>query len=509
MILITEYPRRNNAQKAGLVSRWVASSHPVIYRMQRVDYSANAATDNGLGFLKFTVVSNNPPDFEVGDTIRITSAPPFSAYSLAAEVTALAVFHTSFDVTVDAPFTVNNPLYILVNRPDYRLAVDVYEYNAAGTISKKIATTYWRPDPSGLLIVDVSQYVGKDITPKNLSPYNVLNWREENGMARFYIKWTEMFTGASGTTFGDPPDIYGMIRSAKNLGDIYGQNLGAFVPYADNDAAITNRAKFLTDFEEPTYWPGYPWDIGFVYAETIQGQDITLEEDRNTGATTAGHQDANINRTQCPGLNRLRPIFPSDSPAYEANVDSLTIWLEIGGVAVEEYVEEGYVDADYVETVPETVPGSITPYRITEEKTIRVNQKCHATPLYISWIGKVGRNYWLFDGAKTYTTPNKAGGEYQTEPLDLAAAQQREMVISRTSADVIKVGAIVDENDYKGLKTLAGSSFIQIYTPETTATNGGWLTVKLKSGSFDYDTKEDRAEIKLEFELPEFYNIVN
>lgn len=504
MILVNQTPARPNAQKSSLSSKWLGSVHPILFNMQRVDYYANSAQNDGLGNLKFTVISNTGPDFAIGDTIKIASAPPFIAYNISAEVTALVVNPTSFDVTVASPYTVNNPLYILINRPDYRLEVEIFEFKPASNAFLSVAKSLWRPDPKGLALVDVSAYIGKDMDHRNASAYNVRNWKDQNATSRFYILWREYYTGSAANQYGSPADIYSVAKVAKQVGDQYGQNLGEFIPYADNDAAITNRAKFLTDFEEPTYWPGYPWDIGFVYAETIQGQDITLEEDRiDAGGNVIGHEDDNIDKTQSLAVNRLRPIFPSDSPAYAGQVAALKIWLELGGVSVEDYVAEDYVLDGYTATVPPVAPGPVTPYRITEEKTIRVNQACHASPVYLSWCGPLGRNYWLFDGVKTYNTPSKSLGDYQNEPLDLATAEERERNIGRSSGDVIKLGAIVDGNDYRGLKTIAGSPFVQLWT------GSGWKTVSVKNASFDYDTKEDRAEVKIEIELPEFYNTVN
>jgi hypothetical protein len=509
MILITERPSRTNAQKPSLISKWSAIEHPIIFRMQRVDFVANTTADDGFGKLKLLIISATVPDLSVGDLIKVISQPGFSLYDLTAEI--LSITPTgggAYDIVVDSSYLGANPAFIIASRPDYRLEIEIFEFDWSKNVFKSIQKTNWKPNPSGVLVANLAKWIGKKLNNKNQSAYNAVNWRDNNASGRFYFLYRELYTGSAETQYGSAADVFYFTQSAKKLGDLYGQNLGEFVPYADADAAITNRAKFITDFEEPTYWPGYPWDLGFLYTETIQGFDITLEEDRlSASGSVIGHVDANIDQTQALGENRLRVIFPSDLPGYSANVKKLKIWLELGGVATSEYVEEGYVDPDYVESVPEIAPGPITPYKITEEKTIRVNQECQTNPIYLSWKGTNGRNYWLFDGTKAYNTNSKQEGEFQVEPEELQTAQEVERVTKRTSGEAIKMGAVVDGNDYRGLRTLAGSAHVQLWTANMN--NQGWTTVKLKAATFEYDTKEDRAEVKIEILLPENFNLPN
>jgi hypothetical protein len=83
-----------------------------------------------------------------------------------------------------------------------------------------------------------------------------------------------------------------VLYAAKQLGERYGGNLAAYVPFATLPDGL-EKARWISDFAEPAYSNGYPFDIGFIYSEDLLGRDVYCEFtllDINRNPLTGGGQ---------------------------------------------------------------------------------------------------------------------------------------------------------------------------------------------------------------------------
>jgi hypothetical protein len=98
-------------------------------------------------------------------------------------------------------------------------------------------------------------------------------------------------------TVSDIANSYFATLSAKQPGDRYGQNMGEYVPFQVEDLPLKNRAKWLTSFDTPVFWPTWPFAVDFIYSESLKGISIyrvEAELDQNETVLVAPHSTANI-----------------------------------------------------------------------------------------------------------------------------------------------------------------------------------------------------------------------
>jgi hypothetical protein len=182
-----------------------------------------------------------------------------------------------------------------------------------------------------------------------------------------------------------------VVYAAKQLGERYGGNLAAYVPFKimNNPAQL---ARWITDFAEPAYSIGYPFDIGFICSEDLTGVQlycdlVLLDINRNPLAggpqtTFLLNEDTSFllkqdggkfiitDQTQAimplsaqPGLNRLliNGSFPRE--AYYINI------------ALKYNDDQGIT------------------HQVTQTQTIRIDDAVDDNSVYLRWIGLSGAKH--------------------------------------------------------------------------------------------------------------------
>ena len=125
----------------------------------------------------------------------------------------------------------------------------------------------------------------------------------------------------------------------------------SFSPFADPALSDVNRAKFLSDFEKPTFFRDFPFDLSFIYSEKIKGNAVARNEqkfDLNQGLV-GGIEEDGLDASQHTHVNRM--ILKDD---YDA-AKEVDVWLSLDNDVMAEpelYVDPGYVETTYVEPAP-------------------------------------------------------------------------------------------------------------------------------------------------------------
>jgi hypothetical protein len=98
--------------------------------------------------------------------------------------------------------------------------------------------------------------------------------------------------------------------------------MGSFVPTFDNTR--TDKAKFQSVFNKPTYFVGYPFSLNFIYSDNMLNyQVIRKETTKDINGTTIATTSDNLNMNNRLYANRLML-----KQGYTSNVKTIDIWLE-------------------------------------------------------------------------------------------------------------------------------------------------------------------------------------
>lgn len=245
---------------------------------------------------------------------------------------------------------VNNPILFeflatdLTGKTNYYVQIEVYEYVSNVLLSRK----NYRPFSDGTFRVDVSGQLVSYLKPENNFQYDQINKRAVLSNVRYYLKWQEIYDEGIDAQVTDVYQ-YTAHNSALQLGffdeiESVGPNLRDYTPFPV-EVPEPNKMRFLTKFEKPSYWPGYPFDLSWLYTENIAGFDVRRVEDRKAlNGGSLGVFDAQLLSTEINSMNRMQI-----NGGYPSTVKEVDVYLSLGAAIPDNYVYPGYVETGYTE----------------------------------------------------------------------------------------------------------------------------------------------------------------
>lgn len=330
--LITRRPEKIFALSTKF-SRWTGISNPYNFEFQRADYAINnTAIRNAYSTTLPTVWLNEDPIavpsfIYVGDLIYINSGMYNGTYTVHAV--------NGNYVTIDTPFIGNggsgylNMIERLIDFMPYIKLID-------GVTGDLIETYYSRTDSTGLLLQDVSGAISSIVDTQLNAIQSVINKANKGISGSFKIKYGASYkfvfpalTIDVNLTEVDDNKIYYWGSGAKQIdGNTtlgmsgIGQNLKEYVP--KNLAA--SEAKFLTAFERPTYFDGFPFFLSFIYDEDFDGNYLERhQQDVDINGTSVGAEtDNNLFVSGQGYVNQMNIRTPN------AGTKAFDVWLELG-----------------------------------------------------------------------------------------------------------------------------------------------------------------------------------
>lgn len=473
--------------------KWNCVHNEIYYEMQRQDYQV-VKVEQGT-------VSNQYIKVTVNGTIPVPAGGSYSGITPGGMMyVSTPVYKGAYDiydytqvgittiVQLACPWTTDDLAGGFINDhynvTNYWVEVTIYHYDVLS--QQKITAGVMRvtSNTAGFIRADVSTYLKKQMQMVNKNTYtSLLPFLDKYASGKFSIAYREMFTGSTNIPVDDSPNIFFYTNSVKQIQMKYGGNLGENVPLAIQASV---PAKFMCDFVEPTYFgPAYPFDIALLNSEYIAGKLLLKRERRyDVSGTALGIFDMNPVPLTLPGEMRLL-IQGNYAVTYSQTISKINLWLVVGGIVQQRYVNDTYVDPGYSEVIPPT-PSTDPPYIATEEKTIRVCERCYDNPVYLAWKGMQGGwSYWLFHYKQISSLEAKNESIIGVNNVDLELAESVEEVISKSGLETLQVGCDqLDQNDVNGLKKMLMSPKIQVYVG---VSNGlrVWKTVKIKNGTFE------------------------
>jgi len=348
---IIKYPEADVNGNSQFVSKWSAVHHEMLFQMQRRDHSVtfDVNPDNGdqmrlITFLPPGVASVVFP----GEVIYFQSNNGDSGTFTVISTGANGIFY----VAKREGFNPAGSGFInkIQVRENYFVKTNIYVVDESNTYVL-VGQSINKPSASGLVNVDVSSFLKSKVGYVNGFDYSKLNDKDLSLGGAYNITYSENWKGLEGVFSGlSNLNLRFFVNAAKQVQDKYGANMGEYVPfYFETPSDAYPESKFLSDFKKPTYFPGFPFSLGFLYSEYLVG--ITTykgeqEFDINGAATTVADLQG-LENTASQNVGRL-----TLSGSYPTVSKTLKVWLETTGEEdCVKLVTPGYVQVGFTEEI--------------------------------------------------------------------------------------------------------------------------------------------------------------
>lgn len=294
-LIITETPLKVVNEDIPENSKWSAVWHPTIWKFQRQDFQLTAISYGGgsPAGIDLTATGDFTAEVSIGDTVFVNASNGeiYGTY----EVLDVQFSGGGTIITIDSAdlgsYTVNGYLNFVTTRTYYKIEIAVYGY--ANEV-KELLTTYYgeyRPNIEGTVKVDLQRFLQALVNANDEYQYLDRSKAAPYLGARYDIQVREYWKEAGFGAWNDGTDLSGgdmdkhfIVHAVKKIGDYWGQNMAEFVMFPTDQGSPQvehNKGKFLSKFEEPTYFVGYPFDLSFLYDHSIDdaGQRLAIVEE--------------------------------------------------------------------------------------------------------------------------------------------------------------------------------------------------------------------------------------
>jgi hypothetical protein len=479
--------------------RWASNRQPYIFWFVRKDAQFYKIEDSS-GNIEVSVLGTQMTSLSitVGDSVAVVDNS--GTYEATGTILSISQNGTpDFKFVVDIPFA-GNVFSGYINfgiRENYTVDLSLTGYVAATGKTVSLGTARGSFNSFGECRIDVRSLLTYGIVKENRCSFALVNEPDYSGWNRFTVSFADRFyLGGveSSTTSVVDNTIYYSLDGVKYLKDIYGQNFGDYFPVA---APSSELPRFLTPFESPRIFVGFPFTLSFIFPLELQSLLITSEEDElSSTGTILNHVDAQIDTAHAGAVNLL-----TIQGGSTVGTKFIRVWLETGGVAGNNYVADGYVADGYAVSEEDVAE---TPVIITEQKVIQIDDRCRKNPVYLMWKNPLGGwDYWLFDVNSETSISSQQGSAYEIVNDDIEVAIKREAITSARQIDSLTVFDIVTREEFNGLRWIEQS-------PQVFMLRGSnWIGVRMIPKGFKYRAESATVDVELSFTLPEYYNVSN
>jgi hypothetical protein len=505
----------------GNVSRWSAAFNPVVFTYQRKDFevisavvdtlSGNAAVSVNCDTtaINNAIIANNQAIANAAAlNVVLTNITPVYIYlNTGVYVGTFQVLSVSDSgsLIINTPYTANATGFANINllRPYYQVRTQIsYMDPVTGQQNTIIATN--RPDNTGLVKADISNFLQSLLQAKDQSNFTQINYRDTNLSASYQVSYAEYWDGkltdTQTLTYIPIANPYYVLYAAKQLGDIYGGNLAAYVPF---QSVIDNSqlAKWITDFIEPAYSNDYPFDIGFIYSEDLLGVELYCELtqlDINRNPLPGGPQTSNLLNEDSSWL-----LNQDGSKLVIANQTSVNMQVP-AQLGLNRLLVNTSFDNDvyyFMLALKYNDSGDIA-HNVTRTQTIRIDDAVDEQSVYLRWIGLSGCwNYYRFVYNQEISLDVQNAVIIKNYVSDWASQDGIEEVIGKSAGQKMKVMAEdLSVADIKGLQSIKYSPKVQMLVNKNPVK---WQTVVLNTATFSEDeTLNGQAPFSVTFNMP-------
>jgi hypothetical protein len=472
------------------ISRWNAAFNPVVFTYQRKDFEVLNATDNSTDGKAKLLINTNASSVLKGDLVYVNTESYKGVFTVTES--------TINTLVIDTPYSASATGFINIDRlrPYYKIVTSITYQNMDRGMQTIRSTN--RPDSTGLLKADISNFLQSLVGVKDGSDHTKPNYRDSNLCASYQVKYSAQWDAPVDQIFDQVTitDPYYVVYAAKQLGNKYGGNLAQYVPFANGQP----KAKWITDFAEPAYSNAYPFDIGFIYSEYLLGLNIYCEIVL-----------LDINRNPLPGGQQTSYLLNEDS-SWLLNEDAGKLIIgdqTISNTALAEQlglnrllINNSFAPEVYYFSIALKYDDADGTHQITETQTIRIDDAVDERSVYLRWIGLTGSwNYYRFVYNQEISLDVQNATIIKNYVSDWENQDGIEEVVSKTAAQKMKVMAQdLSVGDIKGLQSIKYSPKVQMLISKDPVK---WQTVVLNTATFsEYETLNGQAPFRVTFNLP-------
>jgi hypothetical protein len=454
------------------VSKWNATHHPIKFGLKREDYEVSVVTLGGLGApLEVTITSGltgNASDFFTpGKFIYLFIGLGANPGSGNFEILSITDPNTIILLNPDFLVLGGTGYINDLERANFFIKTDVYDKSSGTNVF--VQSSINKPDATGFIEVDVSSFLKSLVGYIDEYNYVSINKKDLTLGGIFNIEFNENWVGNTGSINVPGEDFY-FTNSSKQIGDRYGSNMGAYVPFQNYTTG--DRAKFMTDFKIPTHFPNFPHSLTFINGDEMTGFPRIFQEnfDLNKNFVSGSNTALDISANAKPFVNRL--LIDITDPTIKFS--------------------DFFINA--------------FPVQVTESLRMKVDHECKDFPIYLTWLNSVGGyDYWLFFKKNKYKIQTKLENSHVKNIENLETAIGNIDISGKGIQPQIDFGARVRAEDMDGMAGLFGSPKVLYLTnPEGWQLEGPkWNRVIIKPGSLLVsESNFEFLEIKMSMLLP-------
>jgi hypothetical protein len=504
----------------GNISWWNAVFNPIVFTYQRKDFEVTGVEqDTASGNARVSVSCDT-------SLIKTTLAANAQAKANAAKLNVVltnnnpvyvyidtAVYKGVFEVidaTIPGKLILNVPyistatgfMNINLLRPYYQVRTQLTYVDALTGQQNTIISTN-RPDNNGLIKADLSNFLQSLLRAKDGSNFTQINYRDNNLSASYKVAyaeyWDGKFTNGETLTFNTIANPYYVIYAAKQLGERYGGNLAAYVPFR---SVIDNSqlAKWVTDFAGPAYSNGYPFDIGFIYGDDLVGLQLYCEL-----------TPLDINRNPLPGGVQSISLLNEDGNwllnqdgskliIAGENVVSFPVPAQLGLNRLR--INNNFDAGVYYFNLTLKYADEHGTHNITQTQTVRIDDAVDEQSVYLRWIGLSGSwNYFRFVYNQEVSLDVQNAVIIKNYVSDWENQDSIDEVIGKSAGQKMKVMAEdLSVADIKGLQSIKYSPKVQMLVSKNPVK---WQTIVINTATYsEYETLNGHAPFSVTFNLP-------
>jgi hypothetical protein len=346
---VVSFPQRDVLESPQFVSKWQAINHAIIFGMERQDYTVqlfyNYTTKVMVAVITFGTMIDSPIP---GDEIYIESPSNSGTFTLATYL-APNIFIMEPQAIAAPPFG-SSGFINLLSRKNYFIRTNVWGVNENNQY-ELIGQSRNKPDNTGRVTVDVSSFLKNLVDYQDFFQYDKLNERDDTLGSPYNITYSENWQLYEGSFSNLSATLLRWgVNSAKQIQEIYGANMGEYVPFWINLLTPVPYAKFLSDFKEPTYFPGFPFSLSFIYSEYLVGIETFRNQETFdiNGNLVQAIAPIKLFNSEAQEVNRLM----IDEDNFPSTINFSEVWLETeGNEDCLEYLVPGYIQVGYVKSI--------------------------------------------------------------------------------------------------------------------------------------------------------------
>jgi hypothetical protein len=293
-----------------LKSTFTAVRNPVLYRMQRRDYTISS-TINNAGFLELRF---NGIDltayFQIGNTVQVLD----NTQAVSGVVTASG-FGVNTSVILTTPFASGSfAVYAnnLSKRTDWKMQVEVFNGITNVSLTEGLIKFDYYADTSGNILVDISEILKAFVSAEWIKPV-AANEEDAAGYISFYIKYNEYYDGVAQAVTNDSANVFRAVNAAMQVyynetQYAHGGNLLGWIPL-DTSTNWMTRKRVSAAKDRVKMWRGWPFTLSFLWDSSFAALQMTYGQYNQAGALIGSAGVSTLNAANINKLNRLDPML--------------------------------------------------------------------------------------------------------------------------------------------------------------------------------------------------------